>query len=140
MYTALKASISECHVHSYAHCDPSRPAWPYLRHASERSRVYNTFSGPALPSKQKLLTFCVYHIHCDSADRSFSDMSGTLISSIAWVPRGRSALQPKKYTLDEAELERVGKLGGPGVLEQLKAQMAEAEAEDSEEEGDDWEE
>jgi periodic tryptophan protein 1 len=67
-------------------------------------------------------------------------MSGTLISSIAWVPRGRSALQPKKYTLDEAELERVGKLGGPGVLEQLKAQMAEAEAEDSEEEGDDWEE
>lgn len=66
-------------------------------------------------------------------------MSGTLISSLAWVPRGRSALQPKKYTLDEAELERVGKLGGPGVLEQLKAQMAEAEEQSSDEEGA-WEE
>jgi periodic tryptophan protein 1 len=61
-------------------------------------------------------------------------MSGTLISSLAWVPRGRAALTPKRYTLDENELERVGKLGGPGVLEQLKEQMAEAE------EQDDWEE
>lgn len=54
-------------------------------------------------------------------------MSGTLISSLAWIPRGKAALQPKKYELDEAELERVGKLGGPGVLEQLKEQMAEME-------------
>lgn len=59
-------------------------------------------------------------------------MSGTLISSLVWVPRGRAALQPKKYTLDEAELERVGKLGGPGALEKLKEEMAAAEAEDGE--------
>lgn len=63
------------------------------------------------------------------------NMSGTLISSLAWVPRGRAALQPKKYQLDEAELERVGKLGGEGVLEQLKSQMAQMETED----GGEWE-
>jgi periodic tryptophan protein 1 len=50
-------------------------------------------------------------------------MSGTLISSLVWVPRGRAALKPKKYALDEEELERVGKLGGPGVLEQLREEM-----------------
>lgn len=55
-------------------------------------------------------------------------MSGTLVSSLVWVPKGRAALHPKRYTLDEDELERVGKLGGPGVLEQLKEEMAEAEA------------
>jgi periodic tryptophan protein 1 len=63
-------------------------------------------------------------------------MSGTLISSLVWIPRGKAALQPKKYSLDEEELERVGKLGGPGVLEQLREEMAEVEAEG--EEG--WEE
>jgi len=61
-------------------------------------------------------------------------MSGTLVSSLVWVPRGKAALHPKQYTLDEDELERVGKLGGPGVLEQLKKEMAEAEG------GDEWEE
>lgn len=67
-------------------------------------------------------------------------MSGTLISSLVWVPRGRAALQPKKYELDESELERVGKLGGPGVLEQLKEQMEKMEMADAEglDEGD-WE-
>lgn len=55
-------------------------------------------------------------------------MSGTLVSSLVWVPKGRAALHPKRYTLDDDELERVGKLGGPGVLEQLKEEMAEAEA------------
>ena len=50
-------------------------------------------------------------------------MSGTLISSLVWVPRGRASLQPKKYTLDENELQRVGKLGGPGVLEKLRREM-----------------
>lgn len=73
-----------------------------------------------------------------------SAMSGTLISSLTWIPRGRAALQPKKYTLDEDELERVGKLGGPGVLEQLKKEMGELEAEaaagEDEEGGDGWEE
>ncbi|RSH79788.1 uncharacterized protein EHS24_009447 [Apiotrichum porosum] len=62
-------------------------------------------------------------------------MSGTLISSLVWVPRGRAALAPKKYQLDEAEMERVGKLGGPGVLEQLKEQMEQMEMDD----GGDWE-
>jgi periodic tryptophan protein 1 len=57
-------------------------------------------------------------------------MSGTLISSLVWVPRGKAALQPKKYTLDEAELERVGKLGGPGALEKLREEMAAAEGGD----------
>lgn len=66
-------------------------------------------------------------------------MSGTLVSSLVWVPRGRAALQPKKYALDENELERVGKLGGPGVLEKLKQEMEELENED-EEEGEGWEE
>lgn len=51
-------------------------------------------------------------------------MSGTLISSLVWVPRGRAAVRPKKYALDEEELERVGKLGGPGVLEHLREEMA----------------
>lgn len=50
-------------------------------------------------------------------------MSGTLISSLVWVPRGRAALQPKKYTLDEEEIQRVGKLGGPGALEKLQAEL-----------------
>ena len=66
-------------------------------------------------------------------------MSGTLISSLVWIPRGRSVLQPKNYTLDEDELQRVGKLGGPGVLEQLKREMEEMER-DGEGKGEDWEE
>ncbi|WVQ83160.1 hypothetical protein IAT38_005298 [Cryptococcus sp. DSM 104549] len=74
-------------------------------------------------------------------------MSGTLISALTWVPRGRAALTPKRYQLDDEELERVGKLGGPGVLEKLREEMeglemdAEKMAEGGEgEEGeDDWE-
>ena len=62
-------------------------------------------------------------------------MSDTLISSLVWVPRGRAALRPKRYALDEEELERVGKLGGPGVLEQLKEELAGIETGT-----DDWEE
>ncbi|KAK8847490.1 hypothetical protein IAR55_005348 [Kwoniella newhampshirensis] len=52
-------------------------------------------------------------------------MSGTLISSLVWIPRGKAALQSKKYAIDEDELERVGKLGGPGVLEKLREEMDE---------------
>jgi len=62
-------------------------------------------------------------------------MSGTLISSLAWVPRGRAALVPKKYALDDEEIERVGKLGGPGVLEKLREEM-----EGLDMEGGEWEE
>lgn len=69
-------------------------------------------------------------------------MSGTLISSLVWVPRGRAAEKPKKYQLDEDEVERVGKLGGPGVLEQLKSEIAAVEDGEEMEGGDeeeDWE-
>ena len=62
-------------------------------------------------------------------------MSGTLISSLVWVPRGRAALQPKTYTLDDNELQRVGKLGGPGVLEKLREEMSALDMD-----GGDWEE
>ena len=62
-------------------------------------------------------------------------MSGTLISSLVWVPRGKAALHPKRYQLDDAELERVGKLGGPGVLEKLREEMAGLDME-----GGEWEE
>ena len=62
-------------------------------------------------------------------------MSGTLISSLVWVPRGKAALQPKKYALDEDELQRVGKLGGPGALEKLREEMAGLDVD-----GEEWEE
>jgi hypothetical protein len=64
-----------------------------------------------------------------------NNMSGTLISSLVWVPRGRAAIQPKKYTLDEQEIERVGKLGGPGALEKLREEMEGLEVDP-----DNWEE
>lgn len=73
---------------------------------------------------------CDEHIRLDR-----KIMSGTLISSLAWVPKGRAALQPKKYTLDDEEIERVGKLGGPGALEKLREEM-----ENMDVEGGDWEE
>lgn len=47
----------------------------------------------------------------------------TLISSVIWVPRSRASARPTNYTLDENELERVGKMGGEGALEKLKAEM-----------------
>lgn len=34
----------------------------------------------------------------------------TLVSALAWVKRGAAAETPKKYTVDEKELERVGEL------------------------------
>jgi len=62
-------------------------------------------------------------------------MSGTLISSLVWIPRGRAALKPKRYTLDEDEIQRVGKLGGPGALEKLREEMEGIDIE-----GHEWEE
>ena len=77
-------------------------------------------------------------------------MSGTLISSLVWIPKGKAALEPKKYQLDEDEIQRVGKLGGPGVLEKLREEMEavdlgngdekEEDGEEEEEEGEGWEE
>jgi periodic tryptophan protein 1 len=65
-------------------------------------------------------------------------MSGTLISSLVWVPRGKAAIQPKKYTLDEEEIQRVGKLGGPGALEKLREEMEGLDVDS--EGGEGWEE
>ncbi|WRT64681.1 uncharacterized protein IL334_001615 [Kwoniella shivajii] len=62
-------------------------------------------------------------------------MSGTLISSLVWVPRGKASLEPKRYNLDDSELERVGKLGGPGVLEKLREEMEGMDVG----EGEEWE-
>ncbi|EIW71161.1 hypothetical protein TREMEDRAFT_27182 [Tremella mesenterica DSM 1558] len=59
-------------------------------------------------------------------------MSGTLISALVWVPKGRAALKPKRYNLDEDEIQRVGKLGGPGALEKLQEEMAEVDLSDGE--------
>ncbi|WVN89388.1 uncharacterized protein L203_104611 [Cryptococcus depauperatus CBS 7841] len=67
-------------------------------------------------------------------------MSGTLISSLVWVPRGRASQRPKRYQLDDAEIERVGKLGGPDVLEKLKDEMAGLERGDGDKDDEeDWE-
>ncbi|KAK4683628.1 periodic tryptophan protein 1, partial [Tremellales sp. Uapishka_1] len=66
-------------------------------------------------------------------------MSGTLISSLVWIPRGKASLQPKKYTLDEEELQRVGKLGGEGVLEKLREEMEGIQMDEGEWEDEDVE-
>lgn len=74
--------------------------------------------------------------------------STTLISSLTWIPRGRALAHPLKYTFNESELERVGKMGGEGVLERLREEMEGMEMEDGRvlreggENGDegDWEE
>jgi periodic tryptophan protein 1 len=60
----------------------------------------------------------------------------TLISSIVWVPRGRAAARPTNYTLDENELERVGKMGGEGALEKLKAEMERMELNGAQQDAD----
>jgi periodic tryptophan protein 1 len=69
----------------------------------------------------------------------------TLISSIVWVPRGKASTKPTNYTLDEDELERVGKMGGEGALEKLRAEMermemkgAEGQDGGSESDDDEW--
>jgi periodic tryptophan protein 1 len=68
-------------------------------------------------------------------------MSGTLISSLLWVPRGHAAQMPKKYELNEDELQRVGKMGGEGVLEKLRLEMEALNAKgDQSDDEEDWEE
>jgi periodic tryptophan protein 1 len=73
-------------------------------------------------------------------------MSSTLISSLTWIPRGKAARHPQKYVLDESELERVGKMGGEGVLEKLRLEMEAMEMKDANAmateggDDDDWEE
>jgi periodic tryptophan protein 1 len=72
-------------------------------------------------------------------------MSNTLISSLTWIPRGKAARHPQKYVLDENELERVGKMGGEGVLEKLRQEMEAMEMKDANalpagSDDEDWEE
>jgi hypothetical protein len=67
---------------------------------------------------------------------------GDMHTSLAWVPRGRSAAHPRKYELDEAELERVSKLAKirleDAQFDLESAQAAEAAAQAGGD--DDWEE
>lgn len=72
----------------------------------------------------------------------------SLISSISWIPRGAAAQNPQKYTVDESELERIGKLA-KGQLEGAKIELELAKlmegGENGENEGEDggegeWEE
>jgi len=90
---------------------------------------------PRPDSKISVGSTYIHHCRPQTFDPYIKSMSGTLISSLVWVPRGRAALHPKKYTLDEDELERVGKLGGPGVLEKLRKEMEGLDVD-----GEGWEE
>ncbi len=54
----------------------------------------------------------------------------TLISSLTWIPRGRASAIPRRYELDDAELERVGRMGGEGVLAKLREEMSRMEVDD----------
>lgn len=61
-------------------------------------------------------------------------------TSLAWVPRGKSVAHPRKYELDENELQRVEKLAKIR-LEDAQFDLEAAEAEErAAQEGDDWEE
>ncbi|GAA5941813.1 WD40 repeat domain-containing protein [Sporobolomyces koalae] len=46
----------------------------------------------------------------------------SLISSISWIPRGAAKQNPTKYSVDEAELERIGQLA-KGQLEGAKIEL-----------------
>lgn len=61
----------------------------------------------------------------------------SLISSVCWVQRGVAARTPKKYTLDEGELDRVSKLAMLR-LDDARMQLAIAQEPDAEE--GEWEE
>lgn len=67
----------------------------------------------------------------------------SLISSISWIPRGAAKQNPTKYSVDEAELERIGQLAR-GQLEGAKielelAKLLEKDDGDDGQEGE-WEE
>ncbi len=71
-------------------------------------------------------------------------MSQTLISSLVFVPRGRAAPLPTRYELTDQEVERVGRMGGEGVLERLRKEMEDLEMGNTGGDGEggdgDWEE
>lgn len=52
----------------------------------------------------------------------------SLISAVGWIPRGAAAAHPTKYTVDEAELERVGALARIRLEDaQMELELARAE-------------
>lgn len=75
-----------------------------------------------------------------------------MISALHWIPRGKSVQHPKKYVLDDSEMERVSKLANI-QFEDAKAQLERAQrdiakgkdpfaaqTEDGNEDEDEWEE
>jgi periodic tryptophan protein 1 len=52
----------------------------------------------------------------------------SLISAVGWIPRGAAAQHPSKYTVDEAELERVSQLARVRLEDaQMELELARAE-------------
>lgn len=49
-----------------------------------------------------------------------------MISTTAWIAKGRSSRHPKKYSVDEKELERVSKLANVH-FEDAKEQLEQAQ-------------
>lgn len=74
-------------------------------------------------------------------------LMASLISAVAWIPRGAAAANPRKYVVDEAELERVGALARIRLEDaKMELELAQATAtdnKDDEEQGaeqdEDWE-
>lgn len=52
----------------------------------------------------------------------------SLISALSWIPRGAALQHPRKYVVDDAEMERIGQLA------QLKLDDAKMELELAQEE------
>lgn len=63
----------------------------------------------------------------------------SLISAVGWIPRGAAAQHPTKYTVDEAELERVGALAR-FRLEDAQMELELARAEEGDGMGDEGDE
>ncbi|KAM0754017.1 WD40 repeat-like protein [Meredithblackwellia eburnea MCA 4105] len=71
----------------------------------------------------------------------------SLISAVSWIPRGAAQQHPSKYTIDEAELERVGRLAQIRLddakleleLAKIAAGNGEPEGEEGEGDEDNWE-
>ncbi|GAA6059421.1 hypothetical protein JCM10212_003653 [Sporobolomyces blumeae] len=59
----------------------------------------------------------------------------SLISSISWIPRGAAAQNPTKYSVDEAELERINVLA-KGQLEGAKVELELAKLMEQGDDGD----
>ncbi|BGP13993.1 hypothetical protein JCM10213_005579 [Rhodosporidiobolus nylandii] len=62
----------------------------------------------------------------------------SLISSLAWIPRGVAVAHPTKYKVDEAELERIQGLAR-GQLDQAKIELELAKLVEEGEDGGEWE-